>query len=230
MKGPDALSRRRPTKQEIIEVQEDDDWLDDFTLYVWEKHLEDNILNGQNFLAENTFIIDNSKSDQLLQEIKTFLEDNVLPEFDNEQDKRRFIQKSHQFFIKNGHLYKRRKNKLPLTVILTASERMKILQQAHESLAHRGIYGVFQTIRRRFYWPRLYQDVEQHIKSCHECQICSVKKVEIPVTISAPATIFSKLYIDVMLMPKARGYRYIVAARDGCRRQSTTETFSCKFS
>ena len=60
----------------------------------------------------------------------------------------------------------------------------------------------------------MYQDVEQYIKSCHECQICSVKKVEISVTISAPATIFSKLYVDVMLMFKARGYKYIVVARD----------------
>ena len=214
MKGPDALSRRRPTPEEIIDAQEDDDWLDDFTLYVWEKHLKDEIPDEQVFLAQNTFLMDNSKSDQLLQEIRVFLEDSILPKFDNEQSRRRFIQKSHQFFIKNGHLYKRRKNKLPLTVILTATERMKILQQAHESLAHRGIYGVFQTIKRRFYWPRLYQDVEQHIKSCHECQIRSVRKVEIPITISAPATIFSKLYVDVMLMPRAKRYRYIVAARD----------------
>src|SRR5277367_6159809 len=85
MKGPDALLRRRPTEQEIIEAQEDDEWLDDFTVYVWEKHLKDNILNEQNFLAENIFIIEDSKPDHLLQEIKAFLENSILPEFDNEQ-------------------------------------------------------------------------------------------------------------------------------------------------
>jgi len=111
-------------------------------------------------------------------------------------------------------LYKRRKNQGPLRVIFTAQERKNILIQAHEGLAHRGIHGVFQTLKDRFYWPRLHQDVEHHIKSCHECQIRSVKKVEIPITISAPATIFSKIYVDIMLMPRAQGFRYIVAARD----------------
>ncbi len=44
--------------------------------------------------------------------------------------------------------------------------------------------------------------------------------MEIPITISTPATLFSKVYIDVMLMPKTKGYRYIVAARDDLSRAS----------
>ena len=32
--------------------------------------------------------------------------------------------------------------------------------------------------------------------------------------ISAPATLFTKVYLNIMLMPKAQGYRYIIAARD----------------
>ena len=214
MKGPDALSRRMPTQEEIDEAQETDEWLDDFTLYVWEQHLKNQSSKHQDYLEQNVFIMDNTRADQVLQQIKIFLEQAKLPEFDTDLDKKRFIQKAYQYFIKNGQLYKIRRDKIPLTVILTVQERSKILQQAHEDLAHRGIYGVFQTIKRRFYWPRLYQDVEHHIKSCHECQIRSVTKVEIPITISAPATIFSKIYVDVMLMPKAKGYRYIVAARD----------------
>ncbi|EPQ51416.1 hypothetical protein GLOTRDRAFT_48519 [Gloeophyllum trabeum ATCC 11539] len=60
----------------------------------------------------------------------------------------------------------------------------------------------------------MFKDVKAHVSSCHECQIRSTQKVEIPLTISTPATIFTKLYVDVMLMPKAKGYCYIVAARD----------------
>ncbi|EIN03801.1 hypothetical protein PUNSTDRAFT_77339 [Punctularia strigosozonata HHB-11173 SS5] len=60
----------------------------------------------------------------------------------------------------------------------------------------------------------MYQDIEHHVRSCHECQIRSVKKVHLPVTISQPATIFTKVYLDVMYMPVAKGFRYIVAARD----------------
>jgi len=29
-----------------------------------------------------------------------------------------------------------------------------------------------------------------------------------------PATLFMKVYLNIMLMPKAQGYQYIIAARD----------------
>ncbi|EED82961.1 predicted protein, partial [Postia placenta Mad-698-R] len=44
--------------------------------------------------------------------------------------------------------------------------------------------------------------------------------VEVPITISAPATIFSKIYLDIMEMPKAKGFKYIIAARDDLSRAS----------
>ncbi len=33
-------------------------------------------------------------------------------------------------------------------------------------------------------------------------------------TISAPATIFEKVYIDIIFMPRSDSYRYIVCAKD----------------
>ena len=65
-----------------------------------------------------------------------------------------------------------------------------------------------------FYWPTMYEDVLHHVKFYHECQIISIMKVHLSITISPPATIFSKVYIDVIYMPNARGYQYIVIARD----------------
>ena len=41
-----------------------------------------------------------------------------------------------------------------------------------------------------------------------------MNKLHIPITISAPVTLFTKVYLDIMLIPKAQGYRYIIAARD----------------
>ena len=213
-KGPDALSRREATQEEIEEANEDDDWLDDIALCVNMPSLPPTSMYTHTQSEIMSFLMADDKQTQTLHEIKAFLEDEILPHFGNDQAKKRFLHKSVQFFIHNGHLYKKRKNQTPLKVILTAEERLKILIQAHEGLAHRGVHGVFQTIKERFYWPRMHSDIEHHVKSCHECQIRSVKKVEIPITISAPATIFFKIYVDVMLMPKAKGYRYIVAARD----------------
>lgn len=43
--------------------------------------------------------------------------------------------------------------------------------------------------------------------------------MKIPITVSTPATIFVKIYVDVMDMPESRhGYKYIVCARDDLSR------------
>src|SRR5215475_10799018 len=57
-------------------------------------------------------------------------------------------------------------------------------------------------------------DVHDHVSSYHECQIRSTKKMEVPISISAPTTLFEKVYIDVMFMPPSMGYHCIVAAKD----------------
>jgi hypothetical protein len=58
------------------------------------------------------------------------------------------------------------------------------------------------------------KDIHHHVKSCHECQIRSLKRLQVPLTISTPVALFAKIYIDIMHMPIAQGYRYIVAAKD----------------
>ena len=74
------------------------------------------------------------------------------------------------------------------------------------------------TLKERFYWPSMWNDIRHHVRSCHQCQIRSVKKVEVPIIVSAPATIFVKVYLDLMDMPEARSFKVIVAARDDLSR------------
>jgi hypothetical protein len=99
-------------------------------------------------------------------------------------------------------------------VIFDPRKRVAILTQAHENLGHKGEQAVFDLVRLRFYWPHLRTDVHHHVSSCHECQIRSVKKLEMSPTISTPTTLFQKVYIDVMYMPPSAGFHFIVAARD----------------
>ena len=104
-------------------------------------------------------------------------------------------------------------------VILDHTRRIAILNQAHEGLGHRGEQAVFETIRERYFWPHLRQDVRHHVHSCHPCQVRSTVKMKIPVTVSTPATIFTKIYVDVMDMTEStQGHKFIVCARDDLSR------------
>ncbi len=111
-------------------------------------------------------------------------------------------------------MYKKDGNRPPLLVIFDGKHQTSILLHAHEKLGHRGIYAIYKVIRSRFYWPQIRADVNHHVKSCHECQIQSLKRLEIPLTVSVSTQLFAKVYIDIMHMPAAHGFYYIVAAKD----------------
>jgi hypothetical protein len=157
-----------------------------------------------------------ASTERLLLDIKKFLTDLETPEFKDLAAKRRFLMQATKYFIssKNGYMYRRNGKFPPLRVIFDPSTRLDILIQAHEDLGHRKLEATFETLRRRVFWPHLRADIQHHVSSCYECQIRNLARKEVPLTVSVPTTLFSKIYVDVMYMPKAQGYKYIVAARD----------------
>jgi transposase InsO family protein len=125
-----------------------------------------------------------------------------------------FLKRLDKYYVKAGKMYRRTPERKALLVILDKARRLTLMTQAHDDLGHHGAKATWENLRTRFYWPTLHKDVIHHVKSCHECQIQSTKKIHIPITISPPITVFSKVHLDVMYMPKARGYQYIIVARD----------------
>jgi hypothetical protein len=224
----DALSRRPLGEGEVIE-EDEDDWLDNIALHVatsrnsvksptLRKSLQGRVPYNFHSLPSYYFIA-TIRLDKNLDDIFKFLTTLEAPAFENVQAQRRFIQKATQYFVRGHKLWKRRRNKLPLLVILEHERRLEILTQTHEDLGHRGEQSVFETVRERYYWPHLRQDVRHHVRSCHQCQVRSTAKMKIPITISAPATIFTKVYVDVMDMTEStQGHKYIVCARDDLSR------------
>jgi len=210
--GPDALSRRQPTEEEIEEGEKDadeaDQWLKDILLFSHVHPLHYDSVTLPSFSSNDT------SQDTTLRRILHFLETTQLPAFPSNTAHKHFIRRSLQFFIQSGQLFKRCGPQPPVKVIFDPDLRAQILNQAHEELGHCGIYGVFQAIRQWFYWLQMYQDVTHHVRSCHECQICSTRKAEVPLIVSPSPRLFMKIYVNVMLMPKAHGYCYLVAARD----------------
>lgn len=211
-KGPDGLSRRQPLEEEFEEF--DDEYLDEIALFIATQR---EIQHKQREIPSINFTA--TTKDQELLDIFHFLSTLELPQFPSIQSKKRFLKRSQQFYVSKELMFKRT-NENPLKVIFDADNRVQLMIKAHEELGHRGQYAVFEMLRKRFYWPYMYAHVKHHVHSCHECQIRSVKKVEIPLLVSTPANIFLKIHVDVMNMPIAKGYHYIVAARDDLSRAS----------
>ena len=217
--GPDALSRRPVAEGEIVE-DDDDSWLDDIALMTFIPNRDfppfprpEADLHPKHAETVQCFITQ-CKPEDTIQAIQKFLTTAEMPELKNLQAKRRFFSKAGEFFLKNSRMYKKNGDRPPLLVVTDPKHKYSILLHAHENLGHRGIFAVHEVIRQRFYWPRMRADIHHHIKSCHECQIRSLKRLEISPTISMPTRLFAKVYIDIMYMPPANGFKFIVAARD----------------
>ena len=146
-----------------------------------------------------------------LKAIFIYLTTLKLPKFETNTIRVRFLRRVQQFYIEHTDLFKRHKQQ-PQKVIFDWKEREHILEFAHGELGHRGVHATFELIKRRFYWPNIFQYIKHHIQSCHQCQINSVKKVVLPLIPSTPPLLFIKIHVDIMYMPKAGDYRYIVAA------------------
>src|SRR4029077_7574061 len=119
----------------------------------------------------------------VIQAIYDFHKDAKLPIFEKTQAQKRFISKCGEFFLKDLRLYKKNGEKTPLLVVMDPAHKQSILLHAHEKLGHRGIYSVQTVVEARFHWPNMRRDIHHHVKSCHECQIRSLKRLEIPITI-----------------------------------------------
>jgi hypothetical protein len=208
--GPDGLSRRPSAEDD----SEDDTsevankWLDE--LLDFRIHADDRAYPSDKEFQQHWVFVTRTSD---LEDIQRFLETGQMPRLDSFDAKKKFLAKLRFFFVEDGKLWRRMKGG-KRRVIIEESKRRGILEQAHDKLGHRGVYAIFSMVSLRFWWPSLSKDVKHYVKTCHQCQIRSVQKVEIPITVSTPATIFTKIYLDIMRMPEAKGYKYIVAARD----------------
>ncbi|KIO11464.1 hypothetical protein M404DRAFT_113647, partial [Pisolithus tinctorius Marx 270] len=88
-----------------------------------------------------------------------------------------------------------------------------LIKEAHDDLRHKGVFMVRMHLLLHFWWPLLVKDVKWYVRTCHECQIHQTQKLHIPPTVPMIGGLFHKAHIDMMLMPKASGYCYIVQAR-----------------
>ena len=99
-------------------------------------------------------------------------------------------------------------------LIPKTSNRFQLIQYAHDTLGHKGIYATTRNLLLRFWWPHLSEDVRWFIRTCHECQIRQTEYFHIPPVIPEVPSLFRKAHIDTFFMPKAGNYRYVHHARD----------------
>jgi hypothetical protein len=143
--------------------------------------------------------------DEKIKQVEEFLRKPSQPLGLSDQELQRFVRIASEFFLLDDQLWRKdRHGKHKL--VIKEGKRLGLIKQAHDDLGHKGVYTVRTRLAERFWWPHLEADVKWFIRTCHECQVRQVKKIIIPPSVPPPAGLFRKVYIDTMLMPKAKGF------------------------
>ena len=55
-----------------------------------------------------------------------------------------------------------------------------VIGQYRDRNGHMGVQKTFNSIRRRYFWPNLFKDLNEYVGSCVICQTSSLQKVRQP--------------------------------------------------
>ena len=90
--------------------------------------------------------------------------------------------------------------------------------------SHFGFDKTYSSIKAKYYWPNMYRDVENHVKSCDPCQKASreYNKRKAPLVSFSVEAPFSHMHMDILgpltpsSLPHAPSveYKYILLVVD----------------
>lgn len=164
-----------------------------------------------------------------LRPILQYLEQNIVPE--DKQKARRVVAESDSYVINNNMLYHYMsiRNKTvprPLRnekqVAVPTMLRDDILRAYHDAPggSHLGFDKTYHAIRLKYYWPKMYADVQNYIKTCEQCQKATrnYNPKKAPLNPLPVGEFFSRLHMDILgpLTPTKEGYKYILMVVDAC--------------
>lgn len=142
----------------------------------------------------------------------------------------KLISESNQFiFLDNTlyHFYQPRSKKVsriqPILKQLAIPRclREDVLRSYHDSIAegaHLGIDRTYRAIQLKYFWPKMYQNVADYVRSCDACQRAKKNtNLPKPPLVNMPVEdTFIRLHMDILgpLTPSAKGHKYILLVVD----------------
>lgn len=109
-------------------------------------------------------------------------------------------------FSEQGHSYHQ--------TVVPRSCRQQILSLLHDDMAHPGRERTFLLVKQRFYWPRMYSDIEYKVQHCRRC-VCRKtvpgKAYLTPIYTSHPLEL---VCMDFLQVEPSAGYEHLLVITD----------------
>ena len=134
---------------------------------------------------------------------------------------------SEYFDINEGilvHFSQSRWKKLPpeardiVQICLPTELRLKALRAYHDDNGHFGAKKTHSQLQMKYYWPKMYSEVFNFVKSCDRCQRAKRNNAAVPPPLHPlpVVSIFGRLHMDIIgpLRKSSEGHQYILVVVD----------------
>ena len=104
-------------------------------------------------------------------ELTRFLRDHkLLFKKQNGKHKKKFLAIVRHFVWEDDEL--QRKTGKRRVKVIQNFQVIPLLQVLHDSLiaGHAGVNKMFQVVQQRYYWPQIFEDIRNYVKTCDDCQ------------------------------------------------------------
>jgi len=152
------------------------------------------------------------KAEEKLRAVRRLLESPLSKEDLPANELRHIVKYASQFFILEGRLMKRDMQGRH-KIVPDPGRRYSLIAQSHDQMGHRGIFTTIINLKERFWWPLIDHNVSWFVSTCLVCQQRQLTQVHIPPTVPDIPTLFRKVHIDVMHLPRSHGMHLLVQAR-----------------
>ncbi len=87
--------------------------------------------------------------------------------------------------------------------------RFSVFRKLHD-ISHPGKLTTFRLISRRYFWPRMKNDIRKWVQACHGCQRAKITKHTVsPTGEFKDCSRFTHVHMDIVILPDSDGYRYL---------------------
>jgi len=145
---------------------------------------------------------------------------------DDNKSARRTVLESEQYTLLNDTLYhlymprhkgKDRVHPVVQQLCLPRTLRQNVLKAYHDDNGHIGFDKLYASIRAKYYWPKMYADLSDYVRSCSDCQQTKrpIHHRKAPLKLIPVEDVFSRFHLDYLgPLPASDGFRYMLVAID----------------
>ncbi|KAG1225834.1 hypothetical protein G6F67_009193 [Rhizopus microsporus] len=144
-----------------------------------------------------------------------------LPSEVPEHMRRRVKKNPNKYLIRSNQLWCKVKigNKWCEVLYCPVSRRADLIDRFHSGFGHAGVNTVYELLRKRWWWPGMFRNIQDWLSKCPQCQLAASPKKNqrhapmVPLEIPEP---FSRWHLDFVgeLPTTQNGNRWLLTAVD----------------